>query len=177
MRVSINLSVVQLRDDAQLVERLRASLAAHDVNAGSLELEITETVLMESVDRYLGVVNEIRALGVKLSLDDFGTGYSSLSYLPRFPLDRLKIDRAFVNGRLTRPPISRSSARSSGSDMNWDCAWSPKAWSRNTKPVRCAALVATSCKAFCMRSRCRTTRCRSDTGTRRDLHGRGGLDD
>ncbi|CAM2160122.1 EAL domain-containing protein [Paraburkholderia tropica] len=103
MRVSINLSVVQLRDDAQLVERLRASLAAHDVNAGSLELEITETVLMESVDRYLGVVNEIRALGVKLSLDDFGTGYSSLSYLPRFPLDRLKIDRAFVNGRLDAP--------------------------------------------------------------------------
>lgn len=100
IRVSINLSVVQLRDDAQLVNRLRDSLAAHRVEAGSLELEITETVLMESVDRYLGVVNEIRALGVKLSLDDFGTGYSSLSYLHRFPLDRLKIDRAFVHGRL-----------------------------------------------------------------------------
>ncbi|WP_321839245.1 bifunctional diguanylate cyclase/phosphodiesterase [Paraburkholderia bannensis] len=100
IRVSINLSVVQLRDDARLVNRLRDSLAAHQVAAGSLELEITETVLMESVDRYLGVVNEIRALGVKLSLDDFGTGYSSLSYLHRFPLDRLKIDRAFVNGRL-----------------------------------------------------------------------------
>ncbi|WP_027817585.1 EAL domain-containing protein [Paraburkholderia bannensis] len=100
IRVSINLSVVQLRDDARLVNRLRDSLAAHRVEAGSLELEITETVLMESVDRYLGVVNEIRALGVKLSLDDFGTGYSSLSYLHRFPLDRLKIDRAFVNGRL-----------------------------------------------------------------------------
>ncbi|WP_322049204.1 EAL domain-containing protein [Paraburkholderia sp. J67] len=100
MRVSINLSAVQLRDDAQLVNRLRDSLAAHNVSAGSLELEITETVLMESVDRYLGAVNAIRALGVKLSLDDFGTGYSSLSYLHRFPLDRLKIDRAFVNGRL-----------------------------------------------------------------------------
>ncbi len=100
IRVSINLSVVQLRDDAQLVDKLRDGLTAHDVKPDSLELEITETVLMESVDHYLDTVNEIRALGVKLSLDDFGTGYSSLSYLHRFPLDRLKIDRAFVNGRL-----------------------------------------------------------------------------
>ncbi|GAB7539999.1 bifunctional diguanylate cyclase/phosphodiesterase [Burkholderia sp. 3C] len=100
LRVSLNLSVVQLRDDPQLVNRLRESLARHAVDAGSLELEITETVLMESVDRYLDVVKAIREIGVKLSLDDFGTGYSSLSYLHRFPLDRLKIDRAFVNGRL-----------------------------------------------------------------------------
>ncbi len=100
LRVSINLSVVQLRDDPQLVSRLRESLVKHGVAPGHLEVEITETVLMESADRYLDVVDAIRALGVKLSLDDFGTGYSSLSYLHRFPLDRLKIDRAFVNGRL-----------------------------------------------------------------------------
>ncbi|QGZ64976.1 bifunctional diguanylate cyclase/phosphodiesterase [Paraburkholderia acidisoli] len=103
MRVSINLSAMQLRDDEQLVTHLRESLAAHHVDAGSLELEITETVLMESVGHHLDAIKEIRALGVKLSLDDFGTGYSSLSYLHRYPLDRLKIDRAFVHGRLTAP--------------------------------------------------------------------------
>lgn len=101
MRVSINLSAVQLRDDEQLVARLRDSLATHDIDPGSLELEITETVLMESVGHYLDAIKRIRSLGIKLSLDDFGTGYSSLSYLHRYPLDRIKIDRTFVQGRLS----------------------------------------------------------------------------
>ena len=100
MRVSINLSAMQMRDDEQLVARLRESLEAHGVDAGNLELEITETVLMESVGHYLDTIKRIRALGVKLSLDDFGTGYSNLSYLHRYPIDRIKIDRAFVHGRL-----------------------------------------------------------------------------
>ncbi|WP_321938309.1 EAL domain-containing protein [Paraburkholderia sp. J8-2] len=100
MRVSINLSAIQMRDDERLVNHLRDTLAAHGVEPDRLELEITETVLMESVGHYLDAIKKIRALGVKLSLDDFGTGYSSLSYLHRYPLDRLKIDRAFVHGRL-----------------------------------------------------------------------------
>jgi diguanylate cyclase (GGDEF)-like protein/PAS domain S-box-containing protein len=103
MRVSLNLSAIQMRDDERLIGHLRESLAEHRVDAGALELEITETVLMESVGPYLDVIKHIRALGVKLSLDDFGTGYSSLSYLHRYPLDRLKIDRAFVHGRLNAP--------------------------------------------------------------------------
>ncbi|WP_019937656.1 EAL domain-containing protein [Bordetella sp. FB-8] len=100
IRVSINLSAIQMRDDEKLVDRLRNSLARHDVPADCLELEITETVLMESVGHYLDTIKKIRALGVRLSLDDFGTGYSSLSYLHRYPIDRIKIDRAFVHGRL-----------------------------------------------------------------------------
>ncbi|WP_224038538.1 EAL domain-containing protein [Paraburkholderia unamae] len=103
MRVSINLSAIQLRDDERLVTHLRDTLEAHGVEPDRLELEITETVLMESVGHYLDAIKKIRALGVKLSLDDFGTGYSSLSYLHRYPLDRLKIDRAFVHGRLNEP--------------------------------------------------------------------------
>ncbi|HXZ10236.1 MAG TPA: EAL domain-containing protein, partial [Paraburkholderia sp.] len=102
MRVSINLSAIQLRAP-DLVATLANSLVAHRVPPALLELEITETVLMDSADNYLEAIKAIRALGVKLSLDDFGTGYSSLSYLNRFPLDRLKIDRAFVHDMLDEP--------------------------------------------------------------------------
>jgi diguanylate cyclase (GGDEF)-like protein/PAS domain S-box-containing protein len=102
LRMSINLSAIQLRD-ADLVHTLRHSLSTHGVAPHRLELEITETVLMDSAENYLDAIRAIRALGVKLSLDDFGTGYSSLSYLNRFPLDRLKIDRAFVRDMLAAP--------------------------------------------------------------------------
>ncbi|WP_246217277.1 bifunctional diguanylate cyclase/phosphodiesterase [Paraburkholderia panacisoli] len=102
IRVSINLSAIQLCDPG-LLATLRDSLATHRVPPGGLELEITETVLMDSAENYLEAIRAIRALGVKLSLDDFGTGYSSLSYLNRFPLDRLKIDRAFVHDMLDAP--------------------------------------------------------------------------
>ncbi|MGQ7935341.1 EAL domain-containing protein [Paraburkholderia sp. D1E] len=102
IRVSINLSAIQLRDP-ELLATLRDSLATHRVPPDGLELEITETVLMDNAENYLQAIRAIRALGVKLSLDDFGTGYSSLSYLNRFPLDRLKIDRAFVHDMLDAP--------------------------------------------------------------------------
>lgn len=102
LRVSINLSAIQLRDPS-LIGVLRASLERHRIAPGRLELEITETVLMDSAEHYETMVDAIRTLGVKLSLDDFGIGYSSLSYLNRFTLDRLKIDRAFVKDMLGAP--------------------------------------------------------------------------
>jgi diguanylate cyclase (GGDEF)-like protein len=102
VKVSINLSAIQLRD-ADVVETLRCSLLEHGVEPGLLELEITETVLMDIAENFLDAITSLRSLGVKLSLDDFGTGYSSLSYLNRFPLDRLKIDRAFVHDMLDAP--------------------------------------------------------------------------
>ncbi len=100
--LSINLSAVQLRDEG-LVDLLKASLAKHRVPAGRLELEITESVLLDSAEHNISTIGAIRALGVRISLDDFGTGYSSLSYLNRFPLDRLKIDRTFVHKKLDKP--------------------------------------------------------------------------
>jgi diguanylate cyclase (GGDEF)-like protein/PAS domain S-box-containing protein len=102
IRVSINLSAIQM-SDPDLLTTLRHSLVTHQVPPDRLELEITETVLMDNAENHLAVIEAIRALGVKLSLDDFGTGYSSLSYLNRFPLDRLKIDRAFVHDMLDAP--------------------------------------------------------------------------
>jgi diguanylate cyclase (GGDEF)-like protein/PAS domain S-box-containing protein len=100
--VSINLSTLQLRD-AGLLSVLASSLRRHGVPKGVLELEITESALMESVEVNLQKLQAIRELGVGLAIDDFGTGYSSLNYLNRFPLDKLKIDRSFVHDMLDDP--------------------------------------------------------------------------
>jgi EAL domain-containing protein (putative c-di-GMP-specific phosphodiesterase class I) len=97
--VSVNLSALQLRHPG-LLDHLRACLQRYAVPQGVLELELTESMLMDSVEANLVVLREIRALGVGLVIDDFGTGYSSLNYLNRFPIDRLKIDRSFVLGML-----------------------------------------------------------------------------
>ena len=94
-RISINLGARQLRE-LDLIDTIRAALDEHDVDPHLLEFELTESTLMiDSVttDRHLQALDR---LGVELSIDDFGTGYSSLSYLKRFPFDRLKIDRSFV---------------------------------------------------------------------------------
>ncbi|MGH8029689.1 MAG: EAL domain-containing protein, partial [Arenimonas sp.] len=81
-----------------LVHRVGETITRHALPAGLLALEITESSLMENVERLRSTLNELKALGVRLSLDDFGTGYSSLAYLKQFPLDALKIDRSFVRG-------------------------------------------------------------------------------
>jgi EAL domain-containing protein (putative c-di-GMP-specific phosphodiesterase class I) len=95
MRVAVNLSVRQLlqKDFAASVE---AVLADTGLPPSLLELEITESTLMENAEDTLGALHRLRELGVRLSIDDFGTGYSSLSYLKRFPVDIIKIDRSFV---------------------------------------------------------------------------------
>jgi diguanylate cyclase (GGDEF)-like protein/PAS domain S-box-containing protein len=100
--MSVNLSAVQLLD-AGLLTALRASLARHDVPAGLLELELTESTLMESTDERMRQLHALKALGVQLSIDDFGTGYSSLSYLSRLPMSKLKIDRSLIKDMLTEP--------------------------------------------------------------------------
>ena len=95
--VAVNLSPVQFRRQtvgATVIEALQAS----SLDPGYLELELTEGVLMENPEQASAVLSELKAMGVRLVIDDFGTGYSSLSYLKRFPLDTLKIDRAFVQG-------------------------------------------------------------------------------
>jgi len=93
--LAVNLSPRELRQ-AGCVERVEKCLRDHGVPAQSLELEITEGVLLEDVERCIGHMQRLKQQGVRFAIDDFGTGYSSLTYLKRLPLDRLKIDRSFV---------------------------------------------------------------------------------
>jgi diguanylate cyclase (GGDEF)-like protein/PAS domain S-box-containing protein len=99
--VAVNLSPVQFKNP-NLLASVRAALEASRLPARRLELEITESVLLQNSEATREILHELRALGVRISLDDFGTGYSSLSYLRSFPFDKIKIDRSFVNELATR---------------------------------------------------------------------------
>jgi diguanylate cyclase (GGDEF)-like protein/PAS domain S-box-containing protein len=95
VRVAVNLSARQFRSE-QLVQGVAGALAASGCPADCLELELTESVLMENPEAATAVMQQLSEMGVQLSIDDFGSGYSSLAYLKRFPINALKIDRAFV---------------------------------------------------------------------------------
>jgi diguanylate cyclase (GGDEF)-like protein/PAS domain S-box-containing protein len=95
LRVAVNLSTRQLRDTG-FVTFMRECLERFDLNGQCLELEITESLLIEHADATIGILHALHELGIHISIDDFGTGYSSLAYLKRFPIDNVKIDRAFV---------------------------------------------------------------------------------
>jgi EAL domain-containing protein (putative c-di-GMP-specific phosphodiesterase class I) len=90
--------------------KVMTALAASELPANRLELEIAEAVLIRDDETALDILHQLRAIGVRIALDDFGTGYSSLSYLQRFPFDRIKIDRSFVND-VTDPDGSSSIVR------------------------------------------------------------------
>ena len=94
-RVSVNLSLKQLRQ-RNFIGRISSILRGHQISPTSLELEITETTLMENPTRTIKLLDELYSLGLHLSIDDFGTGYSSLSALQQFPISTLKIDQSFV---------------------------------------------------------------------------------
>lgn len=95
LHMAVNLSRQQLVAP-DLVEVVKAALARHGLQGKDLELEITESMVMDDPDQCIARLNELSALGIALSMDDFGTGYSSLAYLKRLPIDTLKIDRSFV---------------------------------------------------------------------------------
>nr|WP_301288582.1 MULTISPECIES: EAL domain-containing protein [Methylorubrum] len=95
LRVAVNVSAVQFRKPG-LEQSVVRALAASGLRADRLELEITESVLIQDAEAVIGCLHRLRAMGVRIALDDFGTGYSSLSYLCRFPFDKIKIDRSFV---------------------------------------------------------------------------------
>ncbi|MGE8098838.1 EAL domain-containing protein [Pseudomonas fluorescens] len=97
IRVSVNLSVHQLRQ-GKLVSLVRQVLEETGLAPHYLELELTESQLLDSVEHIIATFQQLRDLGVKLAIDDFGTGYSSLSYLKRIPVDYVKIDQAFIRG-------------------------------------------------------------------------------
>ncbi|UFW75825.1 MULTISPECIES: EAL domain-containing protein [Bradyrhizobium] len=99
--VAVNLSPVQFKSP-NLIASVTAALEEAGLEARRLELEITESVLLQNGEATLTTLHELRAMGVGISLDDFGTGYSSLSYLRSFPFDKIKIDRSFVSELATR---------------------------------------------------------------------------
>jgi EAL domain-containing protein (putative c-di-GMP-specific phosphodiesterase class I) len=97
LHVPVNVSGRQIADGS-LVASVARALEESGLAPHRLQLELTETVLMDNIEGHVALMYELKELGVSLALDDFGTGYSSLSYLHRFPIDRIKIDRAFVGG-------------------------------------------------------------------------------
>jgi diguanylate cyclase (GGDEF)-like protein len=96
LHIAVNVSPVQFRSRT-LALKVAAALGESGLAPGRLELEVTETVLIRDDEEALTILQQLRALGVRIALDDFGTGYSSLSYLHRFPFDKIKIDRSFIS--------------------------------------------------------------------------------
>ena len=100
--MAINLSVKQFHN-RDLIEFIETELGHSGINASTIELEITESLLMEKSDQEQDILKELSEKGFKISMDDFGTGYSSLSYLKRFTIDVLKIDRSFISDVMSNP--------------------------------------------------------------------------
>ncbi|MCB1488551.1 MAG: EAL domain-containing protein [Bauldia sp.] len=101
LRVAVNISAVDFHD-AALIVNVRNALEQSGLPASRLELEITETAMLENTERTLAILQGLHALGARIVMDDFGTGYSSLGYLQMFPFDKIKIDRQFIDGVTTK---------------------------------------------------------------------------
>ena len=100
--MAVNVSAVQFRQQ-DFPDLIRSVLVETGVAPHLLELELTETLLLSNADRIFVVLQDLKAMGLKLAIDDFGTGYSSLSYLRQFPVDKLKIDRSFIRDLAINP--------------------------------------------------------------------------
>lgn len=96
LALAVNVCASQFREDSFVAE-VQAAIQRHAINPMLLNLELTESALLENIEETIDTMNALRKIGVRFSLDDFGTGYSSLQYLKRLPLDQLKIDRSFVH--------------------------------------------------------------------------------
>ena len=118
LSMAVNLSPRQFLD-ANLLQHIDDALASTGMPPQLLQLEITESMVMQNVERAVTLLNEIRGRGVRLAIDDFGTGYSSMSLMKRFPIDTIKIDRSFV--RISPQAQDRAIAtRSSRWAGRWD---------------------------------------------------------
>jgi EAL domain-containing protein (putative c-di-GMP-specific phosphodiesterase class I) len=134
LEVSVNVSVRQFREP-DLHARIAAILAETGLDPTTLQLEITESVLMDDLDAVAALLRRLKTLGVGLKIDDFGTGYASLKCLSRLPFDVLKIDRSFVLNMSEKDGTSRRSAPSCCWRKTWAWRWWPKASrKRNSSP-------------------------------------------
>ena len=106
---AVNISAKQfLQDD--MIENIKSAISKSQLNPKYLDLELTETIIMDDVDRAVEILEEVKSLGINISIDDFGTGYSSLSYLKKFPINTLKIDQSFISSIDSKKPSSSSIA-------------------------------------------------------------------
>ena len=129
-RWRVNTSAVQFaRGD--LAETVAATLAETGLEASQLDLEVTESVLMQDIRETARQLRELKKLGVSVSLDDFGTGYSSLSYLEELPIDNLKIDRQV---RAAHERRGQYAARWWNRSWGWRTAWACARWPREWRP-------------------------------------------
>ena len=101
LRVAVNVSAIQLRQ-RNFVQSVEQAIV-NDVTPTGIDLEMTESLVMEDVEENIRKLKEVRALGVQVAIDDFGTGYSSLGYLAKLPVQALKIDRSFISAMLNDP--------------------------------------------------------------------------
>jgi predicted signal transduction protein with EAL and GGDEF domain len=101
IKLAINISAIQFKKD-NLFELILATLVETGLTPARLELEITETSLLENQEAHLSTIRQLKNLGISMALDDFGTGYSSVNYLANFPFDKIKIDKSFTQGVLHR---------------------------------------------------------------------------
>lgn len=159
VRIAVNLSPVQFKD-RRLVETVKNALARSGLPAQRLELEITETVVLQEDQVNRVALQELGAPGISIALDDFGIGYSSLSYLRAFPFSKIKIDQSFVRelgDKSDGAPIVRAIA-----DLGAALALRrlPKASKRRRSSGSCVRPVARKRKAFCSAARFRHRRCR-----------------
>ncbi|MBW2692390.1 MAG: bifunctional diguanylate cyclase/phosphodiesterase, partial [Deltaproteobacteria bacterium] len=131
LRLAVNLSPREV-DRGDAIPSIQNALVQSALPAKYLEIEVTERVLLDDVERIAAIFGEIKNLGVRLCIDDFGTGYSSLSYLQNFPFDVLKIDRAFVNGAVQS--VMRMAFRCCGPSTRWPKASTSKSSQKVSRP-------------------------------------------
>jgi len=102
LRIAVNVSACQFQQE-NFVELVARIVTETGIDPASIELEITETSIMQNAGQVATLLSELKQMGLKIAIDDFGIGYSSLAYLKRLPIDRLKIDRTFISDATTDP--------------------------------------------------------------------------
>ncbi len=151
LQIAINLSPKQFTDP-DLVQSFVTILDEEGIAPKRLELELTESLLLDATDATRNTLEALKRLGMSLAMDDFGTGYSSLSYLKKFPIDVIKIDRSFIKDI----PDNQDDMEITSAVTPWPttcgCRWLPRASRRPNSWLSCATIAAISARAICSTS-------------------------